>query len=107
MLVALLSVACSFQPAIQPSIANEQSLTTGFERVEEVWQLLEQQHINRSDLDSDKISEAAIRGILESLDDPYASFLDAEQFSMESQDVHGSFEGIGAHVGILLSLIHI
>ena len=101
MLVALLSVACSFQPAIQPSIANEQSLTTGFERVEEVWQLLEQQHINRSDLDSDKISEAAIRGILESLDDPYASFLDAEQFSMESQDVHGSFEGIGAHVGIL------
>ena len=101
MLVALLSVACSFQPAIQPSIANEQSLTTGFERVEEVWQLLEQQHINRSDLDSDKISEAAIRGILESLDDPYASFLAAEQFSMESQDVHGSFEGIGAHVGIL------
>ena len=101
LLVALLSVACSFQPAIQPSIANEQSLTTGFERVEEVWQLLEQQHINRSDLDSDKISEAAIRGILESLDDPYASFLDAEQFSMESQDVHGSFEGIGAHVGIL------
>ena len=101
MLVALLSVACSFQPAIQPSIANEQSLTTGFERVEEVWQLLEQQHINRSDLDSDKISEAAIRGILESLNDPYASFLDAEQFSMESQDVHGSFEGIGAHVGIL------
>ena len=101
MLVALLSVACSFQPAMQPSIANEQSLTTGFERVEEVWQLLEQQHINRSDLDSDKISEAAIRGILESLDDPYASFLDAEQFSMESQDVHGSFEGIGAHVGIL------
>ena len=101
MLVALLSVACSFQPAIQPSIANVQSLTTGFERVEEVWQLLEQQHINRSDLDSDKISEAAIRGILESLDDPYASFLDAEQFSMESQDVHGSFEGIGAHVGIL------
>ena len=101
MLVALLSVACSFQPAIQPSIATEQSLTTGFERVEEVWQLLEQQHINRSDLDSDKISEAAIRGILESLDDPYASFLDAEQFSMESQDVHGSFEGIGAHVGIL------
>ena len=88
MLVALLSVACSFQPAIQPSIANEQSLTTGFERVEEVWQLLEQQHINRSDLDSDKISEAAIRGILESLDDPYASFLDAEPVSYTHLRAH-------------------
>mgnify|MGYP003745188675 CR=1 FL=1 len=100
MLVALLTVACVSQPVIQEQATNSRSLTTGFERVEEVWQLLEQQHITRSDLDSDKISEAAIRGMLESLDDPYASFLDAEQFSMESQDVHGSFEGIGAHVGM-------
>ena len=99
-LVALLSVACVSQPVIQEQDTNNRSLTNGFERVEEVWQLLEQQHITRSDLDSDKISEAAIRGMLESLDDPYASFLDAEQFSMESQDVHGSFEGIGAHVGM-------
>ena len=99
-LVALLTVACVSQPVIQEQATNSRSLTTGFERVEEVWQLLEQQHITRSDLDSDKISEAAIRGMLESLDDPYASFLDAEQFSMESQDVHGSFEGIGAHVGM-------
>ena len=99
-LVALLTVACVSQPVIQEQATNSRSLTTGFERVEEVWQLLEQQHITRSDLDSDKISEAAILGMLESLDDPYASFLDAEQFSMESQDVHGSFEGIGAHVGM-------
>ena len=99
-LVALLSLACAFEPRIQNQPASNQSSSGGFERVEEVWKLLEEQHINRNNLNSDKISEAAIRGMLESLDDPYASFLDAEQFSMESQDVHGSFEGIGAHVGI-------
>ena len=63
-LVALLTVACVSQPVIQEQATNSRSLTTGFERVEEVWQLLEQQHITRSDLDSDKISEAAIRGML-------------------------------------------
>ena len=78
-----------------------------FNRIAEVWTLLEQQHINGDALDPDKLSEAAIRGMLGALDDPYASFLDAEQFSMESQDIHGSFEGIGAHVGIKDNLITI
>jgi len=82
-------------------------LPAEFNRISEVWTLLEQQHINRDELDPEKLSEAAIRGMLGALDDPYASFLDAEQFSMESEDVHGSFEGIGAHVGMRDNLITI
>lgn len=38
--------------------------------------------------------------MLQALDDPYASFLNAEQFGVESQDFKGFFEGIGAHVSM-------
>jgi carboxyl-terminal processing protease len=38
--------------------------------------------------------------MLQSLDDPYASFLNAEQFGVEFQDYQGFFEGIGAQVAM-------
>ena len=38
--------------------------------------------------------------MLRALDDPYAGYLTAEQFSVESQDIKGFFEGIGAEVGV-------
>ena len=38
--------------------------------------------------------------MLQALDDPYAAFLNPDQFSLESQDIQGFFEGIGAEVGL-------
>ncbi len=71
-----------------------------FDRLAEVWKLLEEEHIDRDSLDAETLSAGAIRGLLLALDDPYASFLDAEQFGVESQDFKGFFEGIGAHVSM-------
>ena len=77
-----------------------QDLPPEFDRLAEIWDLLEAEHIDREDLDADKLSEGAIRGLLQALDDPYASFLDAEQYSLQSQDFKGFFEGIGAQVSV-------
>ena len=46
-------------------------------RVSEVWSLLEAEHIKGDSLDAQTISAGAIRGMLEALDDPYASYLDS------------------------------
>ena len=46
------------------------------------------------------VSEGAIRGMLNSLEDPYAGFLDREQYSLEREDIRGFFGGIGAEVGL-------
>ena len=75
-------------------------LPSEFGRVVEVWDYLEAEHVDRAQLDPEKLSEGAIRGMLEALEDPYASFLDSEQFGIETQDYKGYFEGIGAQVAI-------
>jgi carboxyl-terminal processing protease len=77
-----------------------EDLPPEFDRVAEVWALLEQEHVNRKNLNAAVLSEGAIRGMLQSSGDPYASFLDPEQFKVESQDFKGFFEGIGAQVGM-------
>lgn len=77
-----------------------QDLPPEFDRLAEIWSLLEAEHIDREGLDADVLSEGAIRGLLQALDDPYASFLDAEQYNVQTQDFKGFFEGIGAQVSV-------
>ena len=77
-----------------------EDLPTKFDRLGEVWEVLGREHIDRENLDAAEVSDGAIRGMLQSLDDPYASFLNAEQFGVESQDYQGFFEGIGAQVAM-------
>jgi carboxyl-terminal processing protease len=98
-----LATSCNLELTGRVRGSPEQSvedLPPEFDRVAEVWALLQREHINREQLNAQELSEGAIRGMLESLDDPYASFLDPEQFQVESQDFQGFFEGIGAQVGM-------
>ena len=71
-----------------------------FDRLGEVWKLLEEEHIDQDSLDADALSAGSVRGLLQALDDPYASYLNVEQYGVESQDFKGFFEGIGAHVSM-------
>ena len=80
-----------------PSI---EGLPPEFQRLSEVWELLNREQIDGENLDPLVISDGAIRGMLTALGDPYAGFLDREQFSLESEDIRGFFGGIGAEVGI-------
>ena len=43
-----------------------------------------------------ELTEAAIRGMLYSLNDPFTSFLDKEEWDQMQQTTRGDFEGIGA-----------
>ncbi|MCI0897835.1 MAG: S41 family peptidase [Chloroflexi bacterium] len=80
-----------------PSI---EGLPPEFQRLSEVWELLNREQIDGENLDPLVISDGAIRGMLTALGDPYAGFLDREQFSLENEDIRGFFGGIGAEVGI-------
>ena len=72
----------------------------GFDTVAEVWNLILQDYVDKDSLDTSLLSQGAIKGMLEALDDPYTSYLDAEAYHLASGNMEGKFEGIGAEVAV-------
>ena len=50
------------------------------------------------DIDADKMVDGAIKGMIESLDDPYSTYMDVEESKSFSESISSSFEGIGAEI---------
>ena len=50
-------------------------------------------------IERDTLIEGAIRGMVESVGDPYSSYLSPEDFETTLNDISGTFEGIGAEIG--------
>lgn len=72
----------------------------GFASVEQAWNIILRDYVEKDEVDVDVLSQAAIKGMLEALDDPYAAYLDAETYQLNLSDIGGKFEGIGAEVAI-------
>ena len=51
------------------------------------------------EVDRDALVQGAIRGMIESLEDPYSSYLTSEEYRESLQGISGEFEGIGAEIG--------
>ena len=64
----------------------------------EVWNVLIREHVDRLNLDPAVLSEAAVRGMIDALDDPHTAYITPQSFQITNSDIFGSFEGIGAHV---------
>ena len=56
--------------------------------------------VDKSKLDPGISTESAIRGILAALGDRHTVYIPPEAFTLQSQDLAGEFEGIGAHVSM-------
>jgi carboxyl-terminal processing protease len=50
-------------------------------------------------VDTKTLVEGAIKGMVESIGDPYSSYLTPEDYQTSLQDISGQFEGIGVEVG--------
>ncbi len=68
--------------------------------VEEAWNIIFRDYVDRDKLDADEVSGGAITGMIEALDDPYSSYLSEETQQMGRSSLQGELEGIGAQVGI-------
>ena len=72
----------------------------GLNLIEQAWNIVFRDYVDRDKLDATTLSQAAITGMVEALDDPYTSYLDAETYQLSLSSLEGKFEGIGAHVAI-------
>ena len=68
--------------------------------IEEAWQTILYDFVDSDELDLDKLSHGAIKGLIEALDDPYAAYLGAEEYALYQDRLEGSFGGIGAVITV-------
>ena len=63
----------------------------------QAWNILNKNYINQP-LDPDTLIQGSISGMLDSLGDPYTSYIDPETFAQENASLDGEYTGIGAWV---------
>jgi carboxyl-terminal processing protease len=66
----------------------------------DVWARIHRYYIDAGNIDTQKMMWGAISGAVNSLDDPYTVFLPPKENKEFKQDLGGSFEGIGAQLGL-------
>lgn len=74
--------------------------TIDFSLFWDAYNKLQENFISPEHINNQKIIYGAIEGMAKSLGDPYTSFFEPEQAQRFQQDLSGSFEGIGAEIGI-------
>lgn len=89
-------------------VENQQSAhDVDFEIFWDVWDLVKEKYVDHDNLKAQDMIYGAINGMLAATGDPYTIFLDPEQFTELNEELSGSFEGIGAEVGMKDGIITI
>ena len=96
----VVSLALSFGVGCVLGSENASGADLGLDVVDEVWGIIFRDYVDKDRLDTSALSQAAIDGMLESLDDPYTSYLTAHSYRQSVDSIEGKFEGIGAYVGV-------
>ena len=66
----------------------------------EVWDTLEKEYVDKDKLNDKEMFYGALNGLVASLGDPYTVFMDPKLSREFADDLAGTFEGIGAEIGI-------
>jgi len=70
--------------------------------VEQAWNIILQDYVDRDKLDTAKLAQGAIKGMVEALDDPHTAYLDTATYERFLKSLKGEekFEGIGAYPAV-------
>ena len=86
-------------PVPVPTIAIPAGTGATFDLFWEAWELLQNDFYG--DLPTEEeVTYGAIRGAINTLDDPFTAFIEPETAAINREDDGGSFEGIGAYVSM-------
>jgi carboxyl-terminal processing protease len=72
----------------------------GQEVIDQAWQVILDNYVEKDKIDTGNMTAEAIRGMMEALNDPYSSYLSPHAYQMSQSDLTGTFQGIGAYVGV-------
>lgn len=78
---------------LQKSQVNEDYLAP----ITETWEIIHREYLNQP-IDDEKLVQGALRGMMDSLEDPYSSYMDPQEYQAQSAPLDGEYTGIGAWV---------
>jgi carboxyl-terminal processing protease len=84
-----------FKPSSDSTTTQELDLKL----LEEAYQIILRDYVEPDKIDIQKLNEGILRGLVQSLNDPYSAYFTKEQYQMSVSSLTGQFEGIGAYVG--------
>ncbi len=95
--------------AVQPSDDDDDGVAaevapgreSRFTILDEIVDVLDREFVEPARFEALDTRQAAIQGILDALEDEHTVFIDAERYRLASEDIGGSFEGIGATVNMV------
>lgn len=79
--------------------------TEEIEKISQAFHLIKENYIE--DVEDTNLIEGAIQGMLDTLEDPYSSYMDSEMTERFTEEIESSFEGIGAEVSMVNDIVTI
>lgn len=85
--------------SVSRSVAQPESMEKKLETYLQVLDIVKNDYVEKK-LDDQKLVYGSIRGLLESLDDPYTRFMEPKSYKEMKMRMSGSYSGIGIYIGI-------
>ncbi len=82
------------KPLLKPTPSEKADMSLFWE----TWDLVKEKYVNQ--INDQDLVYGAIKGMVSALGDPYSAFMTPEENKQFEEDMQGSFEGIGAEIGI-------
>ncbi len=70
-----------------------------FDILVEAWNMINAEYVDKDKLDAVELSQGAVKGMIDALDDDYSAYIEPEIYDLELQNLKGKYQGIGAYVG--------
>jgi len=99
-ILLVVSLALSFGAGCALGLGTSPGPSQGLDVIEQAWNIIFRDYVDKDRLNASTLSQAAIEGMIEAIDDPYTSYLNAEDYRLSLTSLEGEFGGIGAHVTV-------
>ncbi|HAS04250.1 MAG TPA: S41 family peptidase [Dehalococcoidia bacterium] len=103
-LSVVLALLVSFQSGFYVGLWQEDATQTDdpyLASIEEAWNNINVYYVENNDIDYELLSQYAIEGMLEYLDDNHSVYMDPEAYEKDAEDSAGSYSGIGITASVI------
>ena len=99
-LLLMVSLALSFGAGCTIGAGAASNPDESLDVIEQAWDFIFSDYVELDRLNAETLSQAAIEAMVTAIDDPYTSFLAAEDYQLSMTSLEGGFSGIGAQVTV-------